>query len=84
MGQGLRFAYATLSTIGIAIGAVIYYEAGKPLVDLAQNDHSGPMTVAVTMLDNLAPVVLAALLLGIWVWVFVAPVQQERARRPLR
>jgi len=75
-----RFGVGMAVTIMVAIVATIYYRAFIPLRDLAQGDHSGPFTKAVTTADLMVPTILLIVLFGTWVWVLSGGVQRERAR----
>lgn len=73
-----RIKFAFGSVVAVAMVALIYARAAKPIVDLANNEFSGFLTGTVNDLDYVIPLVLLALLLGILAWLFVSGVQKER------
>jgi len=81
MSTYLRMAIVMATTIAVALAAVIYYQVGVAhLFPMVYNQHSGPATSAVRMLDWAIPVTLAILELGVIVWAISGGVQEERAR----
>lgn len=79
MSQWLRFGYGMFGTLAIAVGAIMWWRIGKPLlVPLATEEHAGPFSYIVDWMDPLIPMLLAVLLLVLWAWVFVGSVQKER------
>ncbi|MDR9382194.1 MAG: hypothetical protein RI560_11085 [Natronomonas sp.] len=87
MSTWQRFGVALFSTVALAIAGVLYYEvfAGTllPLIDL---NADSPFVTPIVWLDNLAPVIIAALLLTVWAWVIAGAIQDERGvqRRRVR
>lgn len=74
--QSVRFMIATMSTIALGITGVVYLRlrsAVDPLVDLMGQYAN------VAEMWELIPVAIVVYLLGVWVWVLVAPAQEERA-----
>lgn len=84
MSAWLRGVVAFMMTVMVAVVGVVYYRAGRPLIELAKGQHSGPWTQAVVWLDMVVPAVLVLLLLGTYLWVIAGSVQEERKRRVLR
>jgi len=78
MGQGRRFQYGVGATIGLGGLALIYQQVFTPIFDMA--DSNGPFTHVLTSAHNVVPILIVVLLLAVWIWMVVAPVQQERNR----
>jgi hypothetical protein len=76
-----RVSVAVIATLGVAGAGIVYYRAGLPIIDMAQNQFSGPYTPVATALTNVVPVVLTVILLAVWTWVLYGAVQKERRRR---
>jgi hypothetical protein len=81
MGHLLRIAIAFGVTIANAVAAIVYYRAGKPIIDLAVNDYPGPATSAAQTLDTLVPLALLIIELGVLIYVVYGPVRRERAQQ---
>lgn len=75
-----RVSVAVIATIGVAATGIVYYRAGLPIIDMAQNEFSGPYTSVATSLTNVVPVILAIILLAVWLWVLYGAVQREKKR----
>ena len=72
-----RFAYGFYATIAVAIGALFYNEVFvENLLEFAPTE--GPFAAPVGYLEIIVPIVLLTILLGVWVWVIVGGVQEER------
>ncbi len=80
-----RFAVALYFTLGLAIGAVLYnrlfVQNLLPLVE-----EGGTFSQPVFILNRIAPIILAVLLLATWIWVVAGAVQDETTvdRRRIR
>jgi hypothetical protein len=77
MSTWQRFGVALFSTLGLAVGGILYRQIFVtellPLVD-----PDGQFSTPVIWLDNIIPLVLVAILLAVWVWVIAGAVQDER------
>lgn len=80
-GQMKRITYGYTVTIGVALGALLYFRFLKELFALATGEFSGPFTPVVELADVIAPVVFAMILAATWLWVLASPWQRERRRR---
>jgi len=85
MATWKRMAVLMATTIIVAIAAVIYYRVGVAhLFPMVYNQHDGPATSAVRMLDWMVPIALSVLELGVALWALSGGVQEERARSSMR
>lgn len=76
-----RYGFAIKVTIGMAFAALIHFRIGvNVLYPLATGEFSGPFTPGVEALEVIVPVTIGIILVATWLWVFVSPVQEERAR----
>jgi len=81
MATWKRMGVVLVTTILVAIAAVIYYQVGVAhLFPMVYNEHSGPATDSVRLLEWAVPVTLAVLELGVVLWAIAGGVQEERAR----
>jgi len=80
-----RLRFALGSTVGLAIGAIMYTQVFSAAL-LPQIDKDGQFSTPVIWLDNLVPIIIVTLLLAVWVWVIAGAVQDERTvdRRRVR
>jgi len=82
----MKFVLASITSI--AMVALIYAEAAKPLIDMGTGNGalSGRFSVLLVRIDNLVPAVLGALLLGVLVYLVLGSARRERSvdRRPRR
>jgi protein-S-isoprenylcysteine O-methyltransferase Ste14 len=77
MSTWQRFGVALFSTLGLAVGGILYRQIFvNQLLPLVNPD--GQFSTPVVWLDNIVPLVLVALLLAIWAWVIAGAVQDER------
>lgn len=81
--QARRISFVVAWEIAIAILAMMYATAGKDLIAFADN-HQGEFSNVINQLDLMVPLVIAILALAPMIWLIVAPVQEERARRIVR
>lgn len=81
MSQLRRFAFAAKRTIALALGAVVYYQlVVLRLIPYARNE-GGVMTWVLDILEFVVPLAIGIVLLVTWIWVFVAPVQEEQVEQ---
>lgn len=84
MSQWIRIGYGFGGTVGLAVLAIIWvrvYTANlAPIVEA----HAGPFSYVIGWMETIVPAVIVILLLALWVWVVAGPVQNERARGPVR
>jgi hypothetical protein len=79
MGNYARTQFAFITTIGMAIAAVIYQQVFvNELLPLVTGEHSGQFTDQVVWLDRIVPIVIGIILLVTWAWVIAGAVQEER------
>jgi len=81
--QRLRFAF--ISTIASAVGAILYTQVFSQVI-FPMVDKDGLFSTPVIWLDRLVPLILAAFVLLVWIWVIAGAVQDERTvdRRRVR
>jgi hypothetical protein len=79
MGLVRRGAVAAVAYISNTILAVLYVRAGRPLIDLATGQFSGPFTPAVDLRAVLVPVVIGFIYVIFAIFVLVGPIQEEKA-----
>jgi hypothetical protein len=81
--QRLRFAF--ISTIGLAMGGIIYTQVWSAVL-FPMIDKDGIFSTPAIWLDRLAPLILVFLLLTVYIWVIAGAVQDERTvdRRRVR
>lgn len=83
MGLWARSWIATGVTVAVGVVALLYVEVGQLLLDMLSNNSSGPFSGVGDQVSTLLPPVLAALVLGIWIWVIAGEFQrQPDQRRP--
>ncbi len=77
MSTWQRFGVAIFWTIGTMIGGLLYNEVFlSELLPLVDTD--GTFGAPVVWLEALVPLILLALLLGVWAWVIAGAIQDER------
>ena len=82
MSQIKRIVFAAKSTVAIAIGGIMHYRVGTELYAVA-NTYPGPFSGAIDQLEFIVPISLGIMLLAVWIWVLIAPVQEERKKQVL-
>jgi hypothetical protein len=82
MGIVLRGAVVFAATVANLASAIVYYRAGLPIIELAQQDKwAGPMSSVLPMLETLVPVALLIIELGVLLWFVYGSAQTERTQR---
>jgi uncharacterized membrane protein len=79
MGIAARIKWSALSAIAITMLAVLYATAGTALFEIVEN-HPGPFTPTVDMLQTVIPPLIGALYLFIAIVMIAGPFQYERRR----
>jgi uncharacterized membrane protein len=79
MGIAARIKWSALSAIAITMLAVLYATAGTALFEIVEN-HPGPFTPTVDMLQTVIPPLIGALYLFIAIVMISGPFQYERRR----
>ena len=80
-----RFGVASLYTVGLAVGAIMYQ---RVFVDtlLPLIAEGGTFSRPVFIMERIIPIVLLVILLAAWIWVVAGAVQDETTvdRRRIR
>lgn len=85
--QYARIRFGVVATVALAALGILYYQAVVPIIELGESgaEHAGLFSWVVGDLKGIAPVLIVALLLMVWVYVLAGGVPEERAvRRRLR
>lgn len=80
-GQMKRIAYAHGVTLSMAVAALLFFRFGMVFIDMGTNEHSGMFSSVASLLEQIAPVSIAIILAGTWLWVLISPWQEELRRQ---
>lgn len=80
MGVWTRMFIATGVTISAGAMTLVWARVGLRLIDRL-NQQSGPFSSVGGQISSLFPLVMSALVLGVWVWVIAAGVQKQLTDR---
>jgi hypothetical protein len=88
MGVWSRGWFAFGTSVAVATVGLVYARVGKVLIDLGlEGPFGGPFNPLLERVDSVVPVLLAAMIVGVAVYLVVGGVQRERTvnrRRPPR
>lgn len=80
MGWMGRMFYASRAIVALCGLGIVFAQAGMPIINMAQGEHSGPFTPVVDSLESMMPLLIGGLLLFVPVWFVISSAQRERAR----
>jgi len=81
MGQLRRYSLAMAITMGYIFVAIIYFRVFyEYLLGYATEQFAGPFSFAAEMLVWVVPLAASIVVIAVWGYVLVSPVQEEKAR----